>query len=103
MENMQQKNANSERREPPMDNGVDIFINYNGDALTISVPEGEASFAVDRQVRNLRLLNVGLMILKWMKQDIGGDSPEFEEKFRARCHEMSRILRTIFPEIGEWH
>ena len=81
--------------------GVDVSIRYSGETLTISVPEGEVSPEVSRQVRGLRLLNVGLAIRKWMKQDIGENSPEFEEKFRERSREMGRILRATFPEIGE--
>ena len=80
--------------------GEQISIMMNGDMeLTISQLAGEEPPEASLEVRRLRLLNVGLLILKWMKQDIGENIPGFAEKHAARSREMGRILRTIVPEL----
>lgn len=81
---------------------ISIGMNENT-GLTISEPQGAVSHEDARLIRGLRLLNVGLLIRTWMKQDIGENIPEFEEKYAARCREMGKTLRSIFPEIGAQH
>lgn len=81
---------------------ISIMMNKNT-GLTISEPRGAVSPEDARLVRGLRLLNVGWLIRKWMSQDIGENTPKFEETYAARCREMGRTLRSIFPELNEQH
>lgn len=82
--------------------GVNLSIGFDSKSLNVSTPEAELPLSVVEQVRGITMLNIGMTIHRRIKQDIAeNNTPEFYEKFHARCREMGNVLREIFPDYDE--